>query len=89
MSNLTTEQTWELLEIHKYLTNTDEHKKAIGVSLLVDFIETYLFSAKVIPWVSCVKCGCAIQKEIAEEELYMCVDCSNAFYTHEDEKGDN
>jgi len=89
MSNLTTEQTWELLEIHRLLIDRDEHKKGIGVSLLVDFIETHLFRAEVIGWVACVKCKAAIQKDIAEEELYMCVECSNAYYTHEDEKGEN
>ena len=85
---ITTEQTWELLEIHRLLIG-DEHKKAIGVSLLVDFIETHLFTADVVGWVSCINCQSAIQKDIAEEELYMCVDCSNAYYTHEDEKGEN
>ena len=87
MSNITTEQTWELLQIHSLLIDTDKHKNSIGVSLLVDFIEEHLFSARVIPWVSCVKCDCAIQKDIAEEELYMCVDCSNAYYSHYEEKG--
>lgn len=86
---ITTEQTWELLEIHRLLIDTDEHKKSIGISLLVDFIEEHLFTADVVPWVSCIKCQCAIQKDVAEEELYMCVECSNAYYTHEDEKGEN
>jgi hypothetical protein len=83
---MTTEQTWELLEIHRLLLDTDKHKNSIGMSLLVDFIEEHLFTARVIPWVACVKCNCLIQKDIAEEELYMCVECSNAYYTHEDEK---
>jgi len=89
MSNITIEQTWELLNIHSLLIDTDKHKNSIGVSLLVDFIEEHLFTAKVIPWVACKECGCAIQKDIAEEELYMCVECSNAYYTHDEEKGEN
>jgi hypothetical protein len=38
---MTTEQTWELLNIHSLLIDTDKHKNSIGVSLLVDFIEEH------------------------------------------------
>lgn len=42
---MTKEQIWEILEIHKLLIDRDEHKKSIGVSLLVDFIERNCFVA--------------------------------------------
>lgn len=42
---MTKDQIWEILEIHKLLIDKDEHKKSIGVSLLVDFIERNCFNA--------------------------------------------
>jgi len=42
---MTKDQIWEILEIHKLLIDRDEHKKSIGVSLLVDFIERNCFLA--------------------------------------------
>lgn len=31
----------------------------------------------------CVNCGVMIDAEIHEEELGMCVECSNAYYNHD------
>jgi hypothetical protein len=33
----------------------------------------------------CVKCGDKIDADIHAEELGMCVDCSNEYYSHENE----
>ena len=34
----------------------------------------------------CDKCGDLIQKDIHAEELGMCIECSNAYFNHEDEE---
>ena len=34
----------------------------------------------------CDKCGELIQKDIHAEELGMCIECSNAYFNHEDEE---
>jgi ribosome-binding protein aMBF1 (putative translation factor) len=34
----------------------------------------------------CDVCGTAVDTEIHQEELGMCVTCSNEYYTHDDEE---
>jgi hypothetical protein len=34
----------------------------------------------------CNDCGFLIDTDIHEEELGMCIDCSNAYFTHQDEE---
>lgn len=31
-------QIWDILEFHRYLCDTDPHKRSIGMSLLYEFI---------------------------------------------------
>ena len=40
---------------------------------------------------ACVSVDCSerLDKDIWKEELGMCIECSNAYYTHEEEKGNN
>ena len=33
----------------------------------------------------CVDCGILIDADIHEEELGMCIDCSNKYWSHDDE----
>jgi len=35
--------------------------------------------------IPCTECGAAVAADIHVEELGMCVECSNAYYTHADE----
>ena len=37
----------------------------------------------------CIHCGEKLDKDIWKEELGMCVECSNAYYTHEEDEEDN
>jgi hypothetical protein len=43
---MTKEQTWELLEIHNLLCDTDQANKNFGLNLLTAFIETNCFAAQ-------------------------------------------
>ncbi len=43
------------------------------------------FEMEVIKMLPCDVCGDKIQADIHAEELGMCVDCSNAYFTHDDE----
>ena len=35
---------------------------------------------------ACTDCGVLISADVWEEELGMCVECSNAYYSHDDEE---
>ena len=43
---MTKEQTWELLEIHNLLCDTDQANKNFGLNLLTAFIEANCFAAQ-------------------------------------------
>jgi hypothetical protein len=43
------------------------------------------FEMEVIKMLPCDVCGDKLQADIHAEELGMCVDCSNAYFTHDDE----
>jgi hypothetical protein len=43
---MTKEQTWELLEIHNLLADTDKANNQYGFNLLSAFIETNCFAAQ-------------------------------------------
>ena len=38
--------------------------------------------------IGCDTCGDPIDADIHKEELGMCVDCSNEYFTHDDEEGE-
>jgi hypothetical protein len=68
------ELTWELLEIHNLLADTDTDNNQYGFNMLTDFIEKYCFATgkKMIP---CNKCGKPIEKDIWKKEWLMCEAC--------------
>ena len=37
----------------------------------------------------CVDCGVMIDADVHAEELGMCLDCSNVYWSHDDEEVDN
>lgn len=39
--------------------------------------------------IPCNMCGDPVDADIHEEELGMCLDCSNDYFTHDDEEGEN
>jgi hypothetical protein len=41
---MTKEQTWELLEIHNLLADTDKSNNGYGLNLLTEFIENNCFA---------------------------------------------
>ena len=43
---MTKQQTWELLEIHNLLCDTDQANNSFGLNLLTTFIETNCFAAR-------------------------------------------
>jgi hypothetical protein len=43
---MTKEQTWELVEIHNLLADTDQSNNHYGFNLLTAFIEKYGFTAQ-------------------------------------------
>jgi len=85
---LNKEQTWELLEIHNLLGNTSSEDDGYGFNLLTEFIEKYGF-ANALVTKPCITCKTAINSDVWEEELGMCVTCSNAYYSHAEEKEEN
>jgi len=46
MSKLTKDQTWELLEIHTLLGDTNSDNDGYGFNLLTEFIERYGFATQ-------------------------------------------
>jgi hypothetical protein len=69
--------TWTLHEETKKLTaRRGSHDEPMGANFEIDFIKT----------LPCNVCGELINAEIHAEELGMCLDCSNAYFTHEDEE---
>jgi hypothetical protein len=46
MSNLTKDQTWELLEIHTLLGDTSSENDGYGFNLLTEFIEKHGFATQ-------------------------------------------
>jgi hypothetical protein len=68
--------TWTLDIPNKKLTaRRSSHDEPMGANFEIDFI-------KMLP---CDVCGDKIQADIHAEELGMCVDCSNKYFTHDDE----
>jgi hypothetical protein len=68
---------WKLDVPTKTLTATRwSHDEPMGAYFDFDFV-------KMLP---CNVCGDPINAEIHAEELGMCLDCSNAYFTHEDEE---
>jgi hypothetical protein len=52
------------------------HDEPMGANFEIDFIKT----------LPCNECGDPVNAEIHAEELGMCIDCSNAYFTHADEE---
>lgn len=69
--------TWTLEEETKKLTaRRGSHDEPMGAYFDFDFIKT----------LPCNVCGELINADIHAEELGMCIDCSNDYFTHEDEE---
>ena len=69
--------TWTLDTATKLLTaKRGSHDEPMGAYFDFDFIKT----------LPCNVCGDLMNAEIHAEELGMCIDCSNAYFTHEDEE---
>ena len=68
---------WKLDIPTKTLTATRwSHDEPMGAYFDFDFV-------KMLP---CNTCGDPVNADIHAEELGMCIDCSNAYFTHEDEE---
>ncbi len=52
------------------------HDEPMGANFEIDFIKT----------LPCNECGDPVNAEIHAEELGMCIECSNAYFTHNDEE---
>ena len=69
--------TWTLDIPNKKLTaRRSSHDEPMGANFEIDFI-------KMLP---CNVCGDSMNADIHAEELGMCLDCSNAYFTHNDEE---
>ncbi len=69
--------TWTLDIPNKKLTaRRSSHDEPMGANFEIDFIKT----------LPCNECGDPVNADIHAEELGMCIDCSNAYFTHEDEE---
>jgi hypothetical protein len=69
--------TWTLDIPNKKLTaRRSSHDEPTGANFEIDFI-------KMLP---CNECGEPVNADIHAEELGMCLDCSNAYFTHADEE---
>ncbi len=69
--------TWTLDIPNKKLTaRRSSHDEPMGANFEIDFI-------KMLP---CNECGEPVNADIHAEELGMCVECSNAYFTHADEE---
>jgi hypothetical protein len=69
--------TWTLDIPSKKLTaRRSSHDEPMGANFEIDFIKT----------LPCNECGDLMNAEIHAEELGMCIDCSNAYFTHADEE---
>lgn len=88
---LTANQDGTLLELQKL-----EELGALNSHLIAQILETMKsisphckcgedYFEHIAP--HCVECALVrVERDIYEEELGMCVECSNAYYTHEDEE---
>jgi hypothetical protein len=69
--------TWKLDVVEKKLTaRRSSHDEPMGANFEIDFI-------KMLP---CNVCGDSVNADIHAEELGMCLDCSNTYFTHNDEE---
>jgi hypothetical protein len=69
--------TWKLDVVEKKLTaRRASHDEPMGANFEIDFIKT----------LPCNECGEPVNADIHAEELGMCIDCSNAYFTHADEE---
>lgn len=69
--------SWTLdIETKQLRARRTSHDEPMGAYFEFDFVHT----------LPCNLCGELISKDIHEEELGMCIDCSNAYYTHNDEE---
>jgi len=77
-------RTMELTELEAQAVKsiyTDYHAGATNADEALHALEQ-LINGGLTP---CDKCGDKIQTDTHAEELGMCVDCSNAYFSHEDE----
>jgi len=69
--------TWTLDIPNKKLTaRRSSHDEPMGANFEIDFIKMTV----------CDKCDSPISVDVHAEELGMCVDCSNEYFTHNDEE---
>jgi len=69
--------TWTLDTATKLLTaRRGSHDEPMGAYFDFDFVHT----------LPCDNCGELMSKDIHAEELGMCIDCSNDYFTHNDEE---
>lgn len=69
--------TWTLDIPNKKLTaSRSSHDEPMGANFEIDFIKM----------TECDKCESPISVDVHAEELGMCVDCSNEYFTHNDEE---
>jgi hypothetical protein len=69
--------TWTLDIPNKKLTaRRSSHDEPMGANFEIDFIKM----------TTCDKCDFPISVDVHAEELGMCIDCSNAYFTHNDEE---
>jgi len=69
--------SWTLdIPSKKLRARRSSHDEPMGANFEIDFIKT----------LPCNECGDPVNAEIHAEELGMCIECSNAYFTHADEE---
>lgn len=69
--------SWTLdIPTKKLRARRSSHDEPMGANFEIDFIKT----------LPCNECGEPVNAEIHAEELGMCIECSNAYFTHNDEE---
>jgi hypothetical protein len=65
------------------LSKAIQAEQAVWDKALADLLEELAKHDQTTP---CVVCSTPISTDIWHEELGMCLDCSNTYFTHEDEE---
>lgn len=101
VSNIKPRYKWHTTARDYTMDNTDNHRYAVILACRVQMQKDpvaivwggetkdrklWIVTVSDDPQLPCVHCGLPIDWHIHEEELGMCLECSNKYWTHEDEE---